>query len=154
MENKTKIIIGVMIALVVGIGAYLVYAYGFNNNGSNTQNNTVVNNTTNIVNTANNTVNNVVENTVKENTATENVVEVPENKEPENNTNSEVSSASDEEKAMAIAKEAWGDTDGVYFNMEGFNQNGDYRITVSENAKVLAWYYVNVSAGTYTVEFN
>ena len=146
-----------MIAFIVGIGAYLVYAYGFNNNGSNTANNTVIN-VTNVVNKVNNVVNNTVENTVentvKEAPVTENVVEVPENKEPENNTNSEVSSASDEEKAMAIAKEAWGDTDGVYFNMEGFNQNGDYRITVSENAKVLAWYYVNVSAGTYTVEFN
>ncbi len=148
MSSKSKVAIFFILVIILCIGAYL-----FKCSIDEKETNEVA---TNTVNTANNEVENKIENTqVVENNTVENNT-VAENKTTSNivTTNTEETQVDDKEKAIKIAKEAWGDTDGVYFAIQGMKSNGDYIVTVSADAKVLAYYYVNCSTGAYTVEYN
>lgn len=145
MSKKSSTLIIIILLIIVGIVAYLIYTYGSDGKNSNKVNE--------ITNTA---VNNVVENKVTENKE-ENKKENVEvaNSINQENQSTEVVTEDEREIAMNIAKEAWGDTDGVYFQMEGNQRaDGEYIVSVSADAKVLAWYYVNASSRTYTVEYN
>ena len=98
-------------------------------------------------NVVENTVENVTtENTVEENTVTENIVEQPdENTEPK-----EEMSISDEDKALQLAKEKYGTSDGVYFRIEQPLNNGIFDVSVrdSKTTTAIRWYRVNVKTGT------
>ena len=166
MEKKTKGSLIIIVLIIVCIIVFLAYTYSKKDEPQNqTNNNIVIQNTTKNNNI---TVNNVVEDkeiTTEENPQkieeeeseqdnTKQVEEVSTNKPEVSNKTSEVTYANDEEKAIEIAKKAWGDTSGVYFAKENINSNGEYIISVSANAAVLARYTVNVTTGTCTVQYN
>lgn len=155
MDKKSKGIIFFIVAIIVCIAAYLIYTYGFSVENKIENNDIIVQNTTlNEVNEVNNVENVVEQNENEENEQIQNTTEVEQIDEPQESSNSEITSISDEEKAMRIAKDAWGDTEGVYFSNESIGANGDYVIVVTADAKVLARYYINASTGMYTVEYN
>lgn len=66
----------------------------------------------------------------------------------EEESRDETSNTSNEEKALKLAKEKWGEDISVYFTVA--NKNGNtYNISVnsSETTQVLAWYSVNIETG-------
>ena len=74
-------------------------------------------------------------------------------KEPEENTGGDSgyeANTSDEEKAIELVKEEWGEDDTVVFDLSGVTADGKYRVSVNRDTKVLAWYIVDVEAGTAT----
>ena len=163
MEKKTKGSLIIIVLIIICIIAFLAYTYSKKDaQGNQTDNVVIQNNTTN----SNATLNNIVEDEVveedsqeseedeEEQDQTEQVEEESNSNQETSNTNSEVTYANDEEKAIEIAKKAWGDTSGVYFAKENINSNGEYIISVSANAAVLARYTVNVRTGTCTVQYN
>ena len=126
---------------------------GKNNTTKNTTNNT--NNTKN--NTANNTANNTTENTANNTTnQTENATNTTNTTENTTNTTetpakpAEVTAANDEEKAKALAKNAYGASGGVYFKVEQVESDGVYIISArdEETTQALAWYTVDVKNNT------
>ncbi len=169
MNKTAKIILGIVIAIIVVVGAYFGVKYFFNTQEAS-NNNTNINNTNgNMALVENNTVeNNIIEN----NTATENnivedntaknednneiknetkVTEENKNKVSSNN-DSEIESDSDEEKALAIVKKDWGSTDGVYFKVQAIDANGNYVISVNnaDTTQVMEWYTVNPKTGEFS----
>lgn len=62
----------------------------------------------------------------------------------------EETSASNESKAIELAKKEYGITDGgVYYRIEQIKSNTEYIVSVSnKDTTVLAWYIVDVNAGT------
>ena len=62
----------------------------------------------------------------------------------------EENSISSEDKAIELAKKAYGSSSDVYFRIEQIQSNGVYIVSVRDNetTKDLAWYTVNVNNGT------
>lgn len=148
--NK-KVLIIVIIVMVIGIICGIVFSK--NSNKSITTNakvneieeNVIVNEETdNVVNQIEENIieedNNIVENTQTITSSSETFVESPK---------------SDGEKAIEIVKKDWGDTSGVTFNNIATQPDGRQVITVNDvsTTKVLVYYYVNVSDGTFTKEY-
>ena len=151
MSKLYKGIIFVGVSIIICVATYLIYVYGFNNSDNKeNQNIYVENKVENKVNEVNEVKNEVLANQIN---VVSNQTKL-EQEEPEDLENSEISSESDKERAMAIAKEAWGDPDGAYFDIQEPDADGRYKIQVTSDAKVLAWYFVNPKKGTYTVEYN
>ena len=157
MNKTAKIILGIVIAIIVVVGAYFGVKYFFNtqeasnntNINNTVENNIIENNTVtenNIVedNTAKNEANNEIKNETK-------VTEENKNKVSSNN-DSEIESDSDEEKALAIVKKDWGSTDGVYFKVQAIDANGNYVISVNnaDTTQVMEWYTVNPKTGEFS----
>lgn len=153
MNKTAKIILGIVIAIIVVVGAYFGVKYFFNtqeaSNNNTVENNIIENNTAtenNIVedNTAKNEDNNEIKNETK-------VTEENKNKVSSNN-DSEIESDSDEEKALAIVKKDWGSTDGVYFKVQAIDANGNYVISVNnaDTTQVMEWYTVNPKTGEFS----
>ena len=160
MNKTAKIILGIVIAIIVVVGAYFGVKYFFNTQEAS--NNTNINNTNgNMALVENNTVeNNIIENnTVTENNIVEDNTVKNETKVTEENKNkvssnndSEIESDSDEEKALAIVKKDWGSTDGVYFKVQAIDANGNYVISVNnaDTTQVMEWYTVNPKTGEFS----
>ena len=57
---------------------------------------------------------------------------------------------SDEDKAISLAKKQYGGEDGVYFRIEQIQSNNIYIVSVRDNetTRDLAWYTIDVNAGT------
>lgn len=57
-----------------------------------------------------------------------------------------------QEKAIEIVKRDWKESTNVEFSVSGMDENGNYRITVtnSQTTEALAFYTVNVSNQTFT----
>ena len=151
MDKKSKIFIVIILVAILGISAFLLKTYVIGDTKNNTNSNSAGT-------VQNNTVNNVVENnTIDENNTINNEVNEVENTVVEDKTvqkhNSEISYTNGEEQAMKVAKDAWGDTEGVYFSKESITPNGEYVIVVTADAKVLARYTINVDTGVYDVEY-
>lgn len=165
MNKNGKMIMGIVIAVIIiiavcfGVKAYLgttdVSTNNTNVNNSNenmaliendtieNENNVIENNTMQENNTvSNNVVENEITNEVQNNTAKNTV---------SSNNDSEIESENDEEKALAIVKEDWGSTDGVYFKVQAIDENGNYVISVNneETTAVLEWYTVNPKTGEF-----
>lgn len=82
---------------------------------------------------------NLIGNTIEDNTNTVN--------ENVTNTGSTTTSVtSKEQKAVALVKKAWGDTDGVYFSNMSIDNNGRYIVSVNDakTTKTLAFFMVDV----------
>ena len=158
MDKKSKISIFVIMFVIVCISIFLVNTYAANDIANCVSNSTANNE---VVNKAQNEVtNNTIENNTinASNTVNNNEVTKVENKVNTNNTvvekpNSEVSYTNGEEQAMKIAKDAWGDTEGVFFSKESITPDGQYVIVVTSDAKVLARYTINVDTGIYDIEY-
>ena len=147
MNKTAKIILGIVIAIIVVVGAYFGVKYFFNTQEAS--NNTNINNTNgNMALVENNTAKNEANNEIKNETK---VTEENKNKVSSNN-DSEIESDSDEEKALAIVKKDWGSTDGVYFKVQAIDANGNYVISVNnaDTTQVMEWYTVNPKTGEFS----
>lgn len=148
MNKTAKIILGIVIAIIVVVGAYFGVEYFFNTQEAS-NNNTNINNTNgNMALVENNTAKNEANNEIKNETK---VIEENKNKVSSNN-DSEIESDSDEEKALAIVKKDWGSTDGVYFKVQAIDANGNYVISVNnaDTTQVMEWYTVNPKTGEFS----
>lgn len=114
----------------------------------------------------NNIIDNEIENEIIENNINE---DTPENQYEEQNTNKNTQivdpeqevdkqtiekQASDQEKAIDIAKKAWGEDNTVYFSFDSKDSNGNYRICVREKSTThtLRTYVIDVNNGTFKIE--
>ena len=94
---------------------------------------------------------NKAEEKVKEEPKKEEPVEEPKKEEPEKEEKvKEETSTSNEEKAIELAKKEYGITDGgIYYRIDQIKSNTEYIVSVrNRDTSVLAWYVVDVSAGT------
>lgn len=150
MNKKTKIgIIVVVVILVIAIiAAVVIFTNPFEQQNNedrealNEQENSIINNTV-----ENNEVVNEEE-SITVNEEENNAIE-----EPEENMGGDSgyeANTSDEEKAIELVKEEWGEDDTVVFDLSGVTADGKYRVSVNRDTKVLAWYIVDVEAGTVT----
>ena len=87
-----------------------------------------------------------------ENTVSTSTDENSEEDEEETEDDESDSVTSKEEKAVALVKEEWGSTDGVYFRNESIDSDGRYIVSVrdSSTTTALAFYYVDLSTGLVT----
>ena len=108
--------------------------------------------------TVENEVNNEIENNVEENTDNNQQEDESQNIPPADDKQ-EVSKEtiekeqSNEEKAISIVKQDWGEDDKVYFSYEGIT-NGKYKVGVRETAstRAITYYLVNVDNGTFEIQ--
>lgn len=159
MNKKTKGIIAVLVVLIIAIAIFLCYTYGFN---SNEKESNSVRSTNNIIENkgnANKTEENKVEENVVQNSISNEVNEIaqPEETEPVKpeeepvDEKSEIQTDNDEDRAISIVKNDWGDSSGVAFKIEHINNDGSYEIVVrNEDGNALAWYTVNPKTGTFS----
>lgn len=161
MNKNMKMIIGVIIAIVVVIVAYLGIKYYLNDEEVSTNNTNINNSGENMTLIQNSVENNIEDNTIQENNVienntVENEIANKNNSSAQNtissNNDSEIEADSDEEKALAIVKEDWGSTDGVYFKVQAIDADGNYVISVNneETTAVLEWYTVNPKTGEFS----
>lgn len=121
------------------------------NNTKTTENNTTNNTSNNAKNEANNTTNEANATNESNTTNTTNSTENTTSNTTDNQTKTvEVVTVSDEDKAIDLAKKAYGSSDGVYFKVEQIESNGIYIISVrdTETTSALSWYNVNVKTGS------
>lgn len=73
-----------------------------------------------------------------------------EEKDKEETKTIEETNVSDEDKAINLAKKQYGSEDGVYFRIEQIQSNSIYIVSVRDNetTRDLAWYTIDVNAGT------
>ena len=151
-DEKSGVLIFLLIVAVIAVIGVALWGgnkyftdnkHNTTDDGNKTKNTAIVQQN----NVVENTVENVTtENTVEENTVIENTVE----KTDENKESKEEMSISDEDKALQLAKEKYGTSDGVYFRIEQPLNNGIFDVSVRDNNTTTAirWYRVNVKTGT------
>lgn len=111
-----------------------------------------------VENTEKNEVNNKVENVV-ENTVANNVVEnkvqneVIENTTTEETTTSQPPKQDNDQKAINMVKQDWGEDSSVTFKIDEKKENGKYVVSVVDKntTAVLVWYDVDVENNTIQV---
>ena len=154
MDKKTKILIGILIVLIILLIVYLSYIFTQNNSKeveANVSENEVIENET----TEENTVETAVveeDNKAKENEPnTQNTA----NSEKTNNTqstvnsnNTEVVGKEEQETAIKLAKEKWGETSKNYVFTVDQIENNVYHIAVVSNAQVIGYVDVNMNTKT------
>ena len=97
-------------------------------------------------------LNELQEENIITNTQTENNTQTNQNNNQGNNQNTPpTSTKSDEEKAIEIVKEQWGDDETVDFVAEK-NSDGTYTVAVRnmQTTRAEAFYTVNVQTGSFT----
>ena len=145
MKKKLEVLLAVLIIAVVGVLAWTGKTYYDDKEKSNS------------------VANNKAENNASSNeTKTEEKTkEEPKKVEPEEQKNDEkedqkeekkeeTSSTSNEDKAIELAKKEYGITDGgIYYRIDQIKSSTEYIVSVrNKDTSVLAWYIVDVSAGT------
>ena len=160
MNKKTKVgIIILTIVIIIAIIAIIIaFVNPFNNEetGAEALNDTEMNVETNNeeLNTEaiNNTETNNIENTEQEdNTITEEVNDDVIEEEPEQEAStSDNANNSNEEKAIELVRNEWGEDNSVYFDLAGVTSDGKYRVSVNKDTRVLAWYIVDIENETLT----
>ena len=145
-KNSNAFAIFIILLIVVGIIIGIIFP-------KKTKTNIVENNT--VVNEVKNDKVNEIKNEVKEkneteNTEVENTIEntAIENTETKTETFTE-KPKTEEEKAIAIVKKDYGESDGIGFSIQGMDQKGRQIVVVSRGTSTLAFYKVNVSDGTF-----
>lgn len=145
---KSKIgtfILIVVIVAVAGVMIWFAHKIIVEQNGEFKPTNNVTNdvnkNISNNTEKKENKVNNNVNNTNEENKT----------KEEQNNIASENKNtgATNEEKAINIVKQNWGNSDGVYFTTMGIDADGRYIVTVNDSTTtaIFATFAVNIETG-------
>lgn len=113
-----------------------------------------------------NIIENIAENKIENELITNTIVD--ESKKEENNSSAITPTTSEEEvtkteiekevnnkeKAINIAKKAWGEDSNVYFTFETIESNGNYVVYVreKETTRTISVYTINLQTGTYTKE--
>ena len=152
MTKKRKILIGLIIldVIIIGLAVYLtINLININNEEKNPKNeieNKIENNTV-----ENNVINNSVKNTVKENKTNtkEHENEPIADPEQEIDKNTWQQQQNNEEKAINIAKEAWGEDNNVEFTFDHIDENGKYIVFVRdiETTRQIDLYTIDVETG-------
>ncbi len=144
MRNTLKGLLIVLIIAIIGVLAWTGKIYfDEKQKVDSVANNKTENNASSNENKA--------EEKVKEEPKKEEPVEEPKKEEPEKEEKvKEETSTSNEEKAIELAKKEYGVTDGgVYYRIDQIKSNTEYIVSVrNRDTSVLAWYVVDVSAGT------
>lgn len=143
MRNTLKGILVILVIAIIGVLAWTGKMYF----DEKQQLDSVANNKTED-NAAGNE--NKVEETVKEEPEKQDPVDEPEDEEPDEEEPNEETSTSNEEKAIELAKKEYGVTDGgIYYRIDQIQSNTEYIVSVrNKDTSVLAWYIVDVKAGT------
>lgn len=154
MNKKTKVAIVILVIALIIVVAIAVVA--LINPFSEKETGTEALNDIQVNEEINNTETNNVENSEQEN----NVVNEEVNNNTENVTNtdeqqqqpstSDNANNSNEEKAIELVKNEWGEDDSVYFDLAGVTSDGKYRVSVNKDTRVLAWYIVDIENETVT----
>lgn len=149
-KGNNKVLTIILIILLIALIGLIIWVIQKNEqgNGTITTANRIFNETRNELNEQetniqinaeqnNNIVNNEIskENEVQGNSSSETFEDDPK---------------TEEEKAIEIAKKDWGDTTGVYFDVDGIEPSGEYRVLVTKDTRLIAYYMVNMSNGTFT----
>ncbi len=156
-KNNKKLSIAVVILVIILIALIVFILQSFSSNNQEeatfTASNRIINETNTITETVvNEQEQNIVQNNeTQTNTAEENVV-------TGGSTSTETfeeNPQTEEQKALDIAKKDWGNTEDigdsiVYFDVDGIEPSGEYRVLVTQDTKLIAYYMVNVSEGTFT----
>ena len=152
-NKKLTIALGVLVIILIVLIAFSILSLSSNNQEetSFTASNRIINEANAITETV---VNEQEQNTVQNeevttNTVQENVVTGGSTETFEENPQTE------EQKALDIAKKDWESTSNmgdstVYFDVDGIEPSGEYRVLVTQDTKLIAYYMVNVSTGTFT----
>lgn len=171
VEKKNKSVkITLFIIIILIIGCVVLVRQG--RNEENTNSNITTNETTNKIETTSESeevINNTVQNETIQNTTES---DENENENAQNNSNNESavtnsnstntnssevmenSVEDDEQKSINIAKNDWGNEDGVYFNCIGMDSQGRYIIAVADSTttQIIQWYHVNAVTGEFEIE--
>jgi len=159
-----KVIIILIIIIIVILGIYLL-AKNKNSNTNNVMGNQLTeNDVSNALegnDISNDVINNVV-NTVDDSILTNDAVTSEDNYNVVNNESKlpdvvidEDSISTDQQKAIDIAKKAYGTTDGANFSYDGQDGDGKYivRVTRKSSGNVIQWYHVDTATGKYDIEY-
>ena len=156
MTKKRKVLMGLIIldVIIIGVAIFLTINLIKIKNEEKNPKNEIVNKIEN--NTVNNAINNTVKNNVVNNTV-KNKVEEDEHKHDEKiaDPEQEVDKAtmqnrqSNEEKAISIAKEAWGEDSSVEFTFDHIDEDGRYVVFVRsiETTRQIDAYTIDIEAG-------
>ena len=154
MSKFSKIIIAILIIAIVAFAGYMLGNYINNNEKGKTVNSKEVNKVVNsVINEIKNSVKNEVKNSISENSITNNEIENKTDNEIEN-SNKEVSgpltTLSDSQKAINMAKEEWGEDDSVTFKIDEQNEKGQFVIQVVDKntTNVVLEYFVDINKNT------
>ncbi len=152
-NKKLTIALGILVIILIVLIAFSILSLSSNNQEetSFTASNRIINEANAITETVvNEQEQNIVQNEeVTTNTVQENVVTGGSTETFEENPQTE------EQKALDIAKKDWESTSNmgdstVYFDVDGIEPSGEYRVLVTQDTKLIAYYMVNVSTGTFT----
>lgn len=143
MRNTLKGILVILVIAIIGVLAWTGKMYF----DEKQQLDSVANNKTE--DNASSTENKVEENIKEEPTKQEPVEETKKEEQKEEEPKEETST-SNEEKAIELAKKEYGVTDGgIYYRIDQIQSNTEYIVSVrNKDTSVLAWYIVDVKAGT------
>ncbi len=151
-KSNNKVLTIILIILLIALIGLIMWVIQKNEqgNGTITTANRIYNETKNELNEQE--INTNIQTNAEQNN---NVVnnEISKENEVQGNSSSETfeeDPKTEEEKAIEIAKKDWGNTTGVYFDVDGIEPSGEYRVLVTKDTKLIAYYMVNVSNETFT----
>ena len=152
-NKKLTIALGILVIILIVLIAFSILSLSSNNQEetSFTASNRIINEANAITETV---VNEQEQNTVQNEEVTTNIVQ--ENVVTGGSTETfEENPQTEEQKALDIAKKDWESTSNmgdstVYFDVDGIEPSGEYRVLVTQDTKLIAYYMVNVSTGTFT----
>ena len=152
-NKKLTIALGILVIILIVLIAFSILSLSSNNQEetSFTASNRIINEANAITETV---VNEQEQNTVQNEEVTTNTVQ--ENAVTGGSTETfEENPQTEEQKALDIAKKDWESTSNmgdstVYFDVDGIEPSGEYRVLVTQDTKLIAYYMVNVSTGTFT----
>lgn len=160
MDKSTKILLIVLAIALIVVGAVIVFTKSDNVVNNETTNNSVNEAVNNALNWINNEIKNEMGNEVEGNEATENetvsnVVENTNNNgndktEDENITENQKEEMADDEKAIELVKNKWGEDDSVTFKIDEKTEDGKYSVSVVDKntTEVLMWYEADIKNET------
>ena len=162
MKSIKRLVIGLVVILVV-IGLCvlsneekIITVNKSNENVTENKVNKVQNKTENVVtNKVENKIENKIENTGVNNNTVQNIVqnEMVENKVNNTTTNPQTPKENNDQKAINMVKQDWGEDASVTFKIDEKKENGKYVVSVVDKntTAVLVWYDVDVKNNTIQV---
>lgn len=152
--KKNKVIIIILIFALIIISAFLtneLIQYINDENKKNIKTNTNINNTIKNEENINSSNNYINENENNNNNNNSNNNQIDEEATEQNIIQTNLDN---QQKAIQIVKENWGEDSTVYFRYDDITAKGEYIICVrdKETTNALYFYTVNVETGAFTIE--
>ena len=148
MKKSTRIIIVAICIFVVGLTFYLIFDMQKQLSERASTNvvseNKIKENTVNRVNNTQNIVNEIEQNVILNNVVSENTVNNSEVE--ENDMQESFEKEGNQQLAIELVKEKWGDTSSVYLTNEGINDDGEYLVAVrgKDSTAIIASFRVDI----------